>query len=99
MIKKRYAKTFYTRRDLPTPRQEIWPSDSGELREVLLDAKYDIPLLVLGDGQHIRPAVIGERTFDVVRTEGCKRVLSVDRESKIVRVECGLLGRPAGRAA
>lgn len=88
--KKRYAKTFYKQRDLPTPRQEIWPENSGELLEILADPRFDAPLLLLGDGQHVRPAVIGERVFDAVRTESCRRVLSVDRESKLVRVECGI---------
>lgn len=89
-LKKRYAKTFYARRDLPTPRQEIWPEDTGELLDVLQDPAFDIPLLPLGDAQHVRPAAIGERMFDVVRTQNCRRVLSVDRESKLVRVECGM---------
>ncbi len=88
--KKRYAKTFYKQRDLPTPRQEIWPENSNELVDALSDPGLDIPLLLLGDGQHVRPSVIGERLFDVVRTESCRRVLSVDRESKLVRVECGI---------
>jgi len=89
-IKKRYAKTFYKQRDLPQPRQEFWPADSGELLEVLANPGLDAPLLLLGDGQHVRPAVLGERVFDVVRTESCRRVLSVDRESKLARVECGI---------
>ena len=89
-IKKRYAKTFYKQRDLPTPRREIWPEDSGEVVELVSDPSYDAPLLFLGDGQHVRPAAIGAQTFDVVRTQNCRRVLSVDRESKIVQVESGI---------
>lgn len=89
-VKKRYAKTFYAQRNLPTPRQELWPEDSGELLELLKAPTQNLPLLPIGDGQHLRPAAIGERTFDVVRTEKCARVLSVDRESKLVRVEAGI---------
>jgi FAD/FMN-containing dehydrogenase len=85
------SKSFYDKRDLPTPSNELWPQDAGELREVMLDAKAnDLPRLLLGDGQHLRTAVIGERSFDVVRTQQCNRIISVDRESKIVRVECGM---------
>ncbi len=85
------SNTFYEKRDLPVPSTEYWPQDAGELREIILDAgKRDTPRLLLGDGQHLRSAVIGERSFDVVRTQQCKRIISVDRESKIVRVEAGI---------
>lgn len=87
--KKRFAKSFYEKRSLQTPRQEWWPSNAGELKELLQDGG-DAPLLLLGDGQHLLDAVIGERGFDVVRTSHCKQVLSVDRESKIARVESGI---------
>lgn len=86
--KSKPPKSFYEKRDLPQPRSEWWPEDSGELRDALRDV--EVPRVLLGDGQHIRTPIIGERTFDVVRTEKCNRVLSVDRESKIVRVEAGM---------
>lgn len=87
--KKRFAKTFYTKRHLPTPRVEYWPENAGELRDAFREPT-DAPLLLVGDGQHLRPSVIGERSFDVVRTENIADVISVDRESKLIRVECGI---------
>lgn len=89
--KESVSQTFYDKRDLATPGREYWPQDAGELREVILDAAdEDTPRLLLGDGQHLRSAVIGERSYDVVRTQQCNRILSVDRESKLVRVEAGI---------
>jgi len=87
--KKRYAKTFYARRHLPTPRTEYWPEDAGELRQ-LLKEPADLPLVLVGDGQHLRSSMIGERSFDVIRTESLNQIISVDRESKLLRVEAGL---------
>lgn len=89
--KENVSQSFYDKRDLATPAREYWPQDAGELREVVLDASdSEIPRLLLGDGQHLRSAVIGERSYNVVRTQQCNRILSVDRESKIVRVESGI---------
>lgn len=86
--KTKVAKTFYSKRELPQPKSEWWPEDAGELREAIADSS--VPRVLLGDGQHIRTPAIGERTFDVVRTEKCNRIISVDRESKLVRVESGI---------
>lgn len=86
--KTRVAKAFYEKRDIPRPQSEWWPQDAGELREALHDATR--PRLLLGDGQHLRAPAIGGPTFDVIRTEQCRRIVSVDRESKLVRVECGM---------
>lgn len=88
MHKTKVAKTFYERRELPQPRAEWWPESVAELREALADV--DGPRVLLGDGQHLRQSVIGEHGFDVIRTEKCDRVMSVDRESKLVRVEAGI---------
>lgn len=88
-IKDKPAQTFYEKRNLPRPRREYWPADAGELRD-LMHIDTETPLLLIGDGQHVRNAVIGERSFDIVRTESCKRVISVDRESRTVRVEAGI---------
>lgn len=86
--KSKVAKTFYERRAIPQPQTEWWPEDAGELREAI--SAGDRPKLLLGDGQHVRTPAIGSHGFDVVRTEKCRRVISVDRESKLVRVEAGI---------
>ena len=88
MHKTKIAKTFYDKREIPQPKSEWWPDDAGELRECLSDV--DTPRVLLGDGQHIRTPVVGERSFDVIRTEKCRRIISVDRESKLVRAEAGI---------
>ena len=87
--KKRVAKTFYEKRGLAVPQAEWWPEDAGELRELVVQDN-ETPLIFVGDGQHLRSAVIGERSYEVVRTSKCKRVISVDRESKLARVEAGI---------
>ncbi len=86
--KTKVAKTFYEKRAIPQPQSEWWPEDAGELREALLDVER--PRVILGDGQHVRTPAIASSGFDVIRTESCKRVISVDRESKLVRVEAGV---------
>lgn len=88
--RKRYAKTFYSKRFLPHPRAEFWPEGTTELSE-MLQAPTETPFLVLGGGQHLRPCAIGERTFDVIRTDKLNQVLSVDRESKLLQAECGMM--------
>lgn len=87
--RKRYAKTFYTKRSLPQPNAEYWPEVTDDLRD-LLQRPANIPFVLLGGGQHLRAMAIGERTFDVVRTDNLNRILSVDHESKLLRAECGL---------
>lgn len=87
--KKRVPKTFYSKRHLPTPRTKYWPEDAGELQQ-LLRAPADLPLVLVGDGQHIHSSMIGKRSFDVVRTELLNQVISVDHKSKLLRVEAGL---------
>ncbi len=86
--KKRVAKTFYEKRAISVPKQEWWPTNGAELRELINDS--DTPLMLIGDGQHLRSSVIGERGFDVVRTTKCTQILSVDRESRLARVEAGI---------
>lgn len=87
-LKNKVAKTFYEKRAMPQPHAEWWPEDAAELREAVVEANS--PRLLLGDGQHLRTPVVRDRGFDVIRTEKCKRVISVDRESKLVRVESGI---------
>lgn len=86
--KTRVAKTFYDKRGIGQPQSEWWPEDAGELREALGDAKR--PRLLLGDGQHVRTPAIAAKSYDVIRTEHCRRIVSVDRESKLARVEAGI---------
>jgi FAD/FMN-containing dehydrogenase len=84
---------FYDERLLPLPDHEYRPESAAELREVVegeagLEPEHS--LVVLGGGEHLRSSAIGERRFDVVRTEECDRVRSVDRESNTIRVEAGV---------
>ena len=84
----RVAKSFYEKRALPKPRAQWWPEDTAELREALSASEQRAVLL--GDGQHVRTPEIADGAFDVIRTEKCRRIISVDRESRLVRVECGV---------
>lgn len=84
---------FYDERLLPLPDHEYRPESAAELREVVegeggVDPEHS--LVVLGGGEHLRSSAIGERRFDVVRTEACNRVRAVDRESNTIRVEAGV---------
>ncbi|MBA2662677.1 MAG: FAD-binding protein [Bradymonadaceae bacterium] len=95
MKKTRVARSFYTKRSLPQPVIEHWPADARELRALITAplAKGELPRVIVGDGQHLRPGLIGERKFDVIRTEKCQRIVSLDRLSGIVRVESGVRWR------
>lgn len=86
--KTKVARAFYDKRTLPQPHAELWPDDAAQLREAMHDVGG--PRALLGDGQHVRTPILGDRGFEVIRTEHCRRIISVDRESKLVRVEAGI---------
>lgn len=95
--KTRIARSFYTRRNLPTPAAEFWPADSRELRELLRQpATPDTPpRILIGDGQHLHPELITDphQPFDVIRTTNCSKILSFDDISGLIRAEAGITWR------
>ncbi|MFU8802436.1 MAG: FAD-binding oxidoreductase [Bradymonadaceae bacterium] len=102
MKKTRFARRFYDERHLPAPRAEYWPESSAELRALLEeepsdDGKCLVPRIILGEGQQVRTALIGERTFDVIRTGKCNKILSLDTKSGLARVESGTSWRDLQR--
>lgn len=94
MAEREIDQTFYASRALPEPVTEHWPQTGAELGELLAERdERDPPLLCVGAGLHLDPSALGERVFEVVRTEGCDRLLGLDRRSGIVRVEAGMRWR------
>lgn len=90
--KTRIAKSFYEKRDLPTPAAEWWPESSAEFIE-LLSAGEDSelgPMLILGDGQHVRHSTKPGSSWQVIRTESCNALLDFDERSGLARVEAGM---------
>jgi FAD/FMN-containing dehydrogenase len=86
------ADNFYKSRRLPEPTAEHFPEDVVELEHLIAGrgGDADVPRVVVGGGQHLREQVIGEQTFEAVRTERCNHILKLDRESNLVRVEAGV---------
>lgn len=84
--------SFYEERMLPEPQAEHFPEDVVELEHLIAGrgGDADLPRVVIGDGQHLREQVIGERGFEAVRTERCNHILKLDRQSNLVRVEAGI---------
>lgn len=86
--------SFYDARTLPAPVAEHWPRSGAELGELVAErVERDPPLVCVGAGLHLDPAALGERVFEVVRTQGCDRLLDLDQTSGIVRVEAGMRWR------
>jgi FAD/FMN-containing dehydrogenase len=87
--KSRVEKSFYRDRGLPEPQAEYAPENAVELRQLITDDHDGPPRLILGGGEHVRESAIGEQSFEVIRTDGCHHILSLDATSKTVRVEAG----------
>lgn len=90
--KTRVARSFYEKRDLPSPAAEWWPENSAELAELLV-SKQEMelgPMLLLGDGQHVRHGSKPGASWQVIRTEECNALLDLDERSGLVRVEAGM---------
>lgn len=82
--------TFYSARRLPTPVDEFWPRDTDALKALLLEEDAPRPRMIFGGGQHTRAALIGQRPFEAIRTDRLSRVLQLDRDSSLIRVEAGI---------
>lgn len=82
--------TFYSARHLPNPLNEYWPKDVDALRVLLLEENAAFGRVLFGGGQHLRGQLLGERPFEAVRTDHCRRILELDRHSGLVRVEAGI---------
>lgn len=82
--------TFYSARHLPNPINEYWPKDVDALRTLLLEENASFGRVLFGGGQHLRAQLLGERPFEAVRTDHCRRILELDRHSGLVRVEAGI---------
>lgn len=86
---------FYRARHLPIPKQELLPSNSKELKEVL-DAlhKERAPWRLIGDGQHARfKLALQEQDYQALRTDNLNKVLHLDKKSGLVHVQAGLQWR------
>ncbi|MFW5966402.1 MAG: FAD-binding oxidoreductase [Persicimonas sp.] len=81
---------FYKVRDLAEPVEEYVPGDLGELEFLVTESAEGPRRLILGGGEHVRDGVVGSKEFEVVRTVECDRILEIDRESNLVRVEAGV---------
>ncbi|MGM0558216.1 MAG: FAD-binding protein [Myxococcota bacterium] len=90
MKKSRIQKSFYRDRDLPEPVAEYAPENAVELRQLITKGHDGPPRLLVGGGEHIRTDAIGEQTFEAIRTDRCNHILSLNTESKTVRVEAGV---------
>ncbi|MFP4599213.1 MAG: FAD-binding oxidoreductase [Persicimonas sp.] len=81
---------FYKTHHLPKPVAEHVPATTAELEDLVTGDHDGPPRIIVGGGEHLREAAIGEQRFEAVRTEGCDGVLELDRESNLVRVEAGI---------
>lgn len=82
--------SFYSARGLPEPVEEYVPGDLGELEFLVTEPTEGPRRLILGGGEHVRDGIVGEGEYEVVRTDDCDRILEIDRESNLVRVEAGV---------
>ncbi len=82
--------TFYSARHLPEPVEEHWPEDVAELERLIVAGSDGPPRVIFGGGQHLRERAIGEHGYAAVRTDNCRHILKIDRQSNLVRVEAGI---------
>lgn len=82
---------FYEGRHLGEPVVEHRPGSPEELRELVEGSEEaERAMVILGGGEHLRASALGERSFDVVRTDRCNRLRGLDLDSNTARVEAGL---------
>ena len=83
--------TFYDRRNLPLPDAEHRPETDEDLVALVGGgAERERAFVFVGGGEHLAASAIGERRFDVVRTDRLDRIRRVDRRSLTVRLEAGV---------